>query len=156
MSWVCFRPFNNLSKQAKMSSKSGQELLNSHLMPLVFQGSAGSSPRSHLNSRCTSHRQPSPLHREMRPPAPAAPQTLAGGHLNPHPWSLQLREDARMMIPVSAGLRGPDVHRCGAVMGMMEVTLSGEPQLLGCHPTVPVLIQCMKKVVLNQPQISPV
>lgn len=34
-----------------------------------------------------------------------------------------------------------------AVMGMMEVIPSP-----GCHPSVPFPIQCLKEVVLNQPQ----
>lgn len=60
------------------------------------------------------------------------------------------------MVPVAAGLHGQGVPGHRAVMGMMEVTLSEEPQLLGCHPSVPVPIQCMKKVILNQFQTSPV
>lgn len=68
-------------------------------MPPVFQRSARSSPCSNLNSpRCV-----------LQPRPPHKPQEE---HLNPHPWSLQLHEDAQVMVPGSAGLRGPGISSC--------------------------------------------
>lgn len=68
-------------------------------MPPIFQGSARSPPCSNLNS-------PKGV-LQTRPP-----QKPREEHLNPHPWSLQLHEDARTMVPGSAGLRGPGVPSC--------------------------------------------